>query len=106
MKGMTMKRTLAILVLVLAQGAFGAPAAGPPAPLMERLVLESIAFGTANVYTNVDGIVLGLEFATNRIVAGERLYGRMTVSNASPVEIYLHRRISRDAEIGDFVVTD
>src|SRR5687767_2479643 len=66
------------------------------------------------VSTNVDGMVLTLEFADVSVVAGERLDGRMIVSNASQSVYNLdyHRgsgwqsRIVKHTKIGQFVVED
>ncbi len=58
--------------------------------------------------TNVEGSVLRLEFADSKVIAGDRLFGRMVVSNASSENRWIHYTITgrRDSYIGDFLVTD
>ena len=58
--------------------------------------------------TNVDGSVLRLEFAAKEVIAGDRLFGRMVVSNASTEFRQLRYDMTkrRDSYIGDFVVVD
>lgn len=72
------------------------------------MTVGHLAFSSVT-FTNVNEIVLGLEFATNSITAGERLEGNMVVSNASAFELiynYSTYRGPRDTIIGDFVVAD
>jgi hypothetical protein len=58
--------------------------------------------------TNVDDSVLRLEFADSKVVAGDRLFGRMVVSNASSEfrQLIYNMTKRRDSYIGDFVVVD
>src|SRR5262245_53426188 len=58
--------------------------------------------------TNVDDSVLRLEFANSKVVAGDRLFGRMVVSNASSEfrQLIYNMTKRRDSYIGDFVVVD
>jgi hypothetical protein len=80
--------------------------------LLLLIILISLAitgFGAVVTSTNVDGIVLRLELAATRVVAGERLNASMVVSNASqaiPRLKWQRQQGYRDTGIGDFVVTD
>ena len=62
-----------------------------------------------SVSTNVDGVVLKLEFADVSVIAGEWLDGRMVVSNASQSPRFLNWGggvPAGDTSIGQFVVHD
>ena len=64
-----------------------------------------------SVSTNVDGVVLALEFADVSVIAGERLAGRMVVSNATNEIKQMHvdrsmHNTHLDTDIGQFVVMD
>jgi hypothetical protein len=67
------------------------------------------AASAAATYTNVNDVVLGLEFPQTSVVAGERLAANMIISNASSFELRYSTfsgRGARDTTIGDFVVRD
>jgi hypothetical protein len=57
------------------------------------------------VSTNVNGMMLSLEFSDASVVAGERLWGRMVVSNGTQWPRYVGFR-PVDTAIGQFVVED
>jgi hypothetical protein len=64
-----------------------------------------------SVSTNVEGMVLSLEFADVSVIAGERLKGRMVVSNGTQWPRHLDwggwmARLPMDTKIGQFVVQD
>jgi hypothetical protein len=64
-----------------------------------------------SVSTNVEGMVLSLEFAEVSVIAGERLKGRMVVSNGTQWPRHLDwggwmTRLPMDTSIGQFVVQD
>jgi len=58
--------------------------------------------------TNVDGSVLRLEFAAKEVIAGDRLLGRMVISNAATEFRQLRYEMTkrRDSYIGDLLVID
>jgi hypothetical protein len=76
--------------------------------LFASLLVAGVLYGTNVTYTNINGMVLGLQFPTTNLVAGERLMGTMIISNASQSSVSVHWLLDnqRDAGIGDFFVTD
>jgi hypothetical protein len=77
--------------------------------LLLGLTLANVATGAVARFTNVNDVVLGLEFSEASVVAGERLPGRMIISNASRFELrypWFTAPGARDTTIGDFVVAD
>jgi hypothetical protein len=79
--------------------------------LLFALIVVLVAnelFAATGVYTNVNGMVLGLEFPVTNLVAGERLEGTMIISNASQARVGVgwERGGFNDTSIGNFVVLD
>lgn len=74
------------------------------------VAMENSALGAVGVFTNVNGMVLGLELASTSAVAGERLWATMSVSNASTAMAIISYiepgSYESDTGIGRFVVID
>jgi hypothetical protein len=74
--------------------------------------LAPVAHAAAGVYTNVNGIVLGLVFDRTTFDAGNYVNAVMVVSNARPDTVMMQRRRGLmgwdilDTGIGDYVVAD
>jgi len=72
--------------------------------------VATVAVNGAVVYTNLNGMVLGLELAHTSVVAGERLIGTMIVSNASQVMTEITWTKGAEGEfdtgVGKFLVID
>lgn len=70
------------------------------------LALANALFAASSVYTNISGMVLGLEVSTTNLLAGEPLSGTMIISNASQTRVGVgwYRGGFNDTGIGNFVV--
>jgi len=75
--------------------------------LLVMLVANEL-FAATGVFTNVNGMVLGLEFPVTNLPAGDRLEGTMSISNASQVRtgVGWERGGFNDTGIGNFIVMD
>lgn len=78
--------------------------------MIMMLALAATAHAATGVYTNVNGMAMGLVFQRTTVEAGDYVGSSLVLSNASTSTAMLQRTVMgwdiRDFGIGDYVVTD